>query len=167
MVIVDTTVWTDYLNGASTPEVEWLEARLTRQRLGLLDLAMCEVLQGLENDATAARVSRELRKFAVFNTGGVEFAEAAARNYRVLRSRGRTVRKTNRLPHRDVLPHGGPLAAALRSRRRCVRSATRAESRASRATGAPRVTLRYALRRTSRTGAGSGASHSSLHRCLA
>ena len=94
MVIVDTTVWIDYLNGASTPEVEWLEARLTRQRLGLLDLTICGVLQGLENDATAARVSRELRKFAVFNTGGVEFAEAAARNYRVLRSRGRTVRTT-------------------------------------------------------------------------
>ena len=94
MVIVDTTVWIDYLNGASTPEVEWLEARLTRQRLGLLDLTICEVLQGLENDATAARVSRELRKFAVFNTGGVELAETAARNYRVLRSRGRTVRTT-------------------------------------------------------------------------
>ena len=94
MVIVDTTVWIDYLNGVSTPQVDWLDARLTRQRFGLLDLALCEVLQGLETDAKAARVSRELRKFAVFNTGGVELAEAAARNYRVLRSRGRTVRTT-------------------------------------------------------------------------
>jgi len=94
MVIVDTTVWIDYLNGVSTPQVDWLDARLTRQRFGLVDLALCEVLQGLENDAQASRVARELRTFAVFNTGGVELAEAAARNYRVLRSRGRTVRTT-------------------------------------------------------------------------
>ena len=51
MVIVDTTVWIDYLNGVSTPQVDWLDARLTRQRFGLVDLALCEVLQGLENDA--------------------------------------------------------------------------------------------------------------------
>ncbi len=94
MVIVDTTVWIDYFRAASTPEVEWLDSRLTRQRLGLLDLTMCEVLQGLENDAQASRVARKLRKFAVFNTGGGELAEAAARNYRFLRSRGRTVRAT-------------------------------------------------------------------------
>jgi len=38
VVIIDTTVWIDYLNGASTPETEWLDRELTRQRLGLTDL---------------------------------------------------------------------------------------------------------------------------------
>ena len=94
MVIVDTTVWVDYLKGASTPEVEWLDRETSRQRLGLLDLMACEVLQGLATDEEAVRVLRHLRRFEIFRTGGIELAVAAARNYRHLRSRGRTVRKT-------------------------------------------------------------------------
>lgn len=94
MVIVDTTVWVDYLNGISTPEVEWFDRESERQRLGLLDLTVCEVLQGVSTDAAAAHVLRTLRRFEIFDTGGVPLADAAARNYRSLRSRGRTVRKT-------------------------------------------------------------------------
>ena len=94
MVIVDTTVWIDYLNGAATPEVEWLDRELTRRRLGLLDLIVCEVLQGLSTDEEGARVLRHLRRFEIFETGGVELAAAAAHNYRQLRQGGRTVRKT-------------------------------------------------------------------------
>jgi predicted nucleic acid-binding protein len=94
VVIVDTTVWVDYLNGISTPEVEWFDRESERQRLGLLDLTVCEVLQGVSTDAAAARVLRTLRRFEVFDTGGIALAEAAARNYRTLRARGRTVRKT-------------------------------------------------------------------------
>jgi predicted nucleic acid-binding protein len=94
VVIVDTTVWVDYLNGISTPEVEWFDSESERQRLGLLDLTVCEVLQGVSTDVAAARVLRTLRRFEVFDTGGIALAEAAARNYRTLRARGRTVRKT-------------------------------------------------------------------------
>lgn len=94
MVIVDTTVWVDYLNGMSTPEVEWFDRESERQRIGLLDLTVCEVLQGVSTEAVAVRVLRGLRRFEIFDTGGVALAEAAARNYRRLRSRGRTVRKT-------------------------------------------------------------------------
>lgn len=94
MVIVDTTVWVDYLNGAETPEVAWLEEHLTAIRLGLLDLMLCEVLQGLDTDAEAARVLRDLRRFELFRTGGLDLAVESARRYRQLRARGRTVRKT-------------------------------------------------------------------------
>jgi predicted nucleic acid-binding protein len=45
-------------------------------------------------DEEAARVLRDLRRFEIFETGGVELAVAAARHYRSLRARGRTVRKT-------------------------------------------------------------------------
>ena len=94
MVIVDSTVWIDYLNGTSTPETEWLDREADRRRLGLLDLCVCEILQGLATDQEAARVSRELRRLEIFETGGVELAAAAAHNYRQLRRQGRTVRKT-------------------------------------------------------------------------
>ncbi len=94
MVIVDTTVWVDYLRGAENPETDWLNRELDRQRLGLTDLILCEVLQGVRDDAAFARVQRDLSKFEVFETGGAELAIAAARNFRTLRKRGQTVRKT-------------------------------------------------------------------------
>ena len=94
MVIVDTTVWVDYLNDVATPETDWLDHQLARQPLGLLDLMVCEILQGLSADDEAGRVLRDLRRFEIFETGGVELAVAAAQNYRALRSQGRTVRKT-------------------------------------------------------------------------
>ena len=94
MVIVDTTVWVDYLNGVATPETDWLDEQASRQRLGLLDLMVCEVLQGLATGREASRVLRHLRRFEILESGGVELAADAARNYRLLRAKGRTVRKT-------------------------------------------------------------------------
>jgi predicted nucleic acid-binding protein len=94
VVIVDTTVWVDYLRGTPTPQAEWLDRELSRQRLGLTDLILCEILQGISSDQQAARVLRDLRQFEIFDTGGIGLAVAAARNYRHLRARGLTVRKT-------------------------------------------------------------------------
>ena len=94
MVIVDTSVWVDFLNEVDTAQARWLDQQLAKQRLGLLDIIVCEVLQGLSTDEEAAEVLRELRQFEIFETGGLELATAAARNYRSLRRRGKTVRKT-------------------------------------------------------------------------
>jgi predicted nucleic acid-binding protein len=94
MVIVDTTVWIDYFRAISNPETEWLDDELGRRPLGLTDVILCEVLQGVRDEHTAGDVERQLLKLQVFRSGGVELARDAARNYRILRSRGRTVRKT-------------------------------------------------------------------------
>lgn len=94
MTIVDTTVWIDYLRGAENPHTDWLDRELNRQRLGLTDLILCEILQGIVGDSTFTRVRRDLSRFEVFDTGGEALAVAAARNYRSLRSSGHTVRKT-------------------------------------------------------------------------
>jgi predicted nucleic acid-binding protein len=94
MTIVDTTVWIDYLRGAANPHTDWLDRELDRQRLGLTDLILCEVLQGVAGDSTFTRVRRDLSRFEVFDTGGEAIAVAAAQNYRFLRARGHTVRKT-------------------------------------------------------------------------
>ena len=94
MVIIDTTVWVDYFRGVLNPETEWFNRELTRQRLGLTNLILCEVLQGIRDDDAFLQIGKELLKFEMFDTGGAELAFAAARNYRDLRSRGYTVRKT-------------------------------------------------------------------------
>jgi predicted nucleic acid-binding protein len=94
VVIVDTTVWIDYLTDVATPETDWLDEQLARQPLGLVDLMVCEILQGLASEKEAARVLRDLRRFHIFEMSGVELAVEAAKNYRTLRAKGRTVRKT-------------------------------------------------------------------------
>src|SRR5690242_16992088 len=94
MVIVDTTVWIDYFRGTENPHTLWLDQELMRQRFGLTDLILCEVLQGIRNRSTFMQVRDELLRFQVFSTGGEALAIAAAENYRALREHGHTVRKT-------------------------------------------------------------------------
>jgi predicted nucleic acid-binding protein len=94
VVIIDTTVWVDYFRGLRNAETDWLNVEAGRQRLGLTDLILCEVLQGVRGDLSFARTQRELLRFEVFEMGGIDLAIAAARNFRTLRQRGHTVRKT-------------------------------------------------------------------------
>jgi predicted nucleic acid-binding protein len=94
VVIVDTTVWIDYLRGAGNPETVWLDRELTHQRFGLTDLILCEVLQDVRDSSAFLQVRDELLNFHVFSTGGPDLAIAAAGNYRTLREQGHTVRKT-------------------------------------------------------------------------
>jgi predicted nucleic acid-binding protein len=94
VVIVDTTVWVDYLRGEQNPQVDWLYREMDRQRLGLTDLILCEVLQGVREEAMFGSVLEKFSQFEIFESGGVDLAVAAARNFRKLRQRGLTVRKT-------------------------------------------------------------------------
>ena len=94
MVIVDTTVWIDYFGGVRNPETDWLDRELSHQRLGLTDLILCEILQGYRDDATFERVLRELLRLEIFEPAGLILAIATAKNFRQLRQRGFTVRKT-------------------------------------------------------------------------
>src|SRR5579863_10306424 len=94
MVLVDTTVWSDYLAGTANAQTLWLDSRLGTKLLGLTDLIFCEVLQGVRSDAHYLYFKRDLEKLPIFNTGGQRFALAAAENYRFLRKRGITIRTT-------------------------------------------------------------------------
>jgi predicted nucleic acid-binding protein len=94
VVIVDTTVWVDYLRGIRNPETEWLELEAGRKRLGLTDLILCEVLKGVRDEREFSQVRSELERFALFVIGGQELAIATARNYRRIREEGLTVQKT-------------------------------------------------------------------------
>jgi predicted nucleic acid-binding protein len=94
VVIVDSTVWIDFLTGAPTPQTDWLDREVGRRRLGVTDIILCEVLQGIRDDRRFDEVRAQLLGFHLFEMGGIELAVATARNYRRLRARGRTVRTT-------------------------------------------------------------------------
>ena len=97
MVIVDTSVLVDFINGVTNPETEWLDLRLDRQRFGLTTLIVTELLQGFRDEREAALVHSELNEFEIIELHEAGLAVEAARNYRLLRSAGRTVRTTNDL----------------------------------------------------------------------
>ena len=94
MWIVDSSVWIDYFNGVHTPTTDRLDLALGRQELGIGDLILCEVLQGFRQDREFERAQRALLTFPVFTIGGATLAIQSARNYRLLRQRGITIRKT-------------------------------------------------------------------------
>ena len=93
-MIVDTSVWVDFLNGITNPESEWLDLHLDRERIGLTTIVLTEVLQGLRDDREAAAVQTELLRFEIIDLVDIALAAEAAHNYRRLRQAGRTIRKT-------------------------------------------------------------------------
>ena len=94
MVIVDSTVWVDYVNGKSNEETRLLETKIGLEDIGLTDLILCEVLQGLRGAREFEEVRAQLLEFSVFQTGGTGMAVETALNYQKLRAKGFTVRKT-------------------------------------------------------------------------
>ena len=94
MIVVDSSVWIDFLNGRPAPHVERLRAMLGADEVIVGDLMLCEVLQGLGNERAAREVEALLRRFEIAPMVGDANAVAAARNYRSLRRRGITIAKT-------------------------------------------------------------------------
>ncbi|MCC9077796.1 PIN domain nuclease [Litorilinea aerophila] len=94
MWLVDSSVWIDYFNGVVTPETDTLDSALGQRELGLGDIILCEVLQGFRRQQDFVRAQRALLQFPIFPIGGKEIAIRSAENYRFLRLRGVTVRKT-------------------------------------------------------------------------
>ena len=94
MIVVDSSVWIDFLNGHATPEVGRLTALLGTEPLLVGDIVLLEVLQGVRSDADAVRVEAALRRFDVVPMLDPDLAVLAATHYRRLRASGITVRKT-------------------------------------------------------------------------
>jgi predicted nucleic acid-binding protein len=92
MIVVDSSVWIDYLCTGSTPETDYLNDILGSRPIGVGDLILAEVLQGfrIQREYDAAR--RELLEFPLVLMGGRDNAIAAANHYRHLRSQGITIR---------------------------------------------------------------------------
>jgi len=94
VILVDSSVWIDPLRDTVTGPVSQLRSLISSEELLVGDLILCEVLQGLRTDAEAALVEDALREFEVVPLVDAELAVKAAANYRFLRRRGITIRKT-------------------------------------------------------------------------
>ena len=94
MIVVDTSVWIDYFNGVATRETALLDALLGVEPIVIGDLILAEVLQGFRAEGDARKARTALDRLLFQPMVGREVALASARNYRALRARGVTVRKT-------------------------------------------------------------------------
>ena len=94
MILVDSSVWIDYFNGAATPQSDRLDDLLGAELLATCDIILAEVLQGFPGDRHFSAALRLLTSLTVIDIAGRDIAVQSARNFRALRARGVTVRKT-------------------------------------------------------------------------
>jgi predicted nucleic acid-binding protein len=94
MVIVDSSVWIDFLNQRVTPQTSWLRAPENIGTIGLTSLALTEVLQGIRFDSRFRNAEQLFRTMPVFDSLTRALAVRAAENYRTLRKIGITIQST-------------------------------------------------------------------------
>ena len=94
MIVVDSSVWIDFFNGRDTKQTDALDSFLGRREIVVGDLILAEVLQGFRSDRDFRQARRILRAFPVVSMVGATLALRSADNYRRLRRRGVSVRKT-------------------------------------------------------------------------
>jgi predicted nucleic acid-binding protein len=94
MIIVDSSVWIDYFNGRDTPQTARLDELLGLELLGIGDIILTEVLQGFRDDTDYRTAKEMLTSLTLLNMLGIEVAVKSADNFRILRKRGITIRKT-------------------------------------------------------------------------
>lgn len=119
MILVDTSVWIDYFNGLESQETNLLDIALINDEVAIGDLILLEILQGFRSDKDYETAKGHLMALHQFSMLSTDIAIKAAENYRILRKKGITIRKTadviiatfcinNRIPllfsDRDFIP---------------------------------------------------------------
>lgn len=94
MIIVDTSVWIDYLNGILSEHTDTLDVGIIDGTVAMGDLIFLEILQGIRDDRDYRMTKKTLLTLDRHEMFGKGMPEKCAENYRTLRKRGITIRKT-------------------------------------------------------------------------
>jgi len=94
MILVDSSVWIDYFNGIENEQTDKLDSTLGLEEVAIGDLILTEVLQGFKVDKEYRIAKEVLTSLTIFELLGVELALKSANNFRKLRKKGITIRKT-------------------------------------------------------------------------
>jgi len=95
LILVDSSVWVDYFTGKPTPATDKLDLLLGNELVAIGDLMLTEVLQGFRADKDYRQARKMLLSLTVLNILDTTIALKSAANFRALRKRGITVRKTS------------------------------------------------------------------------
>jgi hypothetical protein len=94
MILVDSSVFIDYFNGMNNWHTVELNALLGNELVITGDYILAEVLQGFRNDKDYKVAKEIMQSFPCFNICNEELAIKSADNFRYLRRKGITIRKT-------------------------------------------------------------------------
>jgi len=95
VIVVDTSVWIDLLNGSDTPKANRCAEMIEDGApIALTDVVLTEILQGFRTDREASSVETSLRRFPILRLQSVDDFVIAARLYRIARRAGITIHKT-------------------------------------------------------------------------
>lgn len=94
MIFVDSSVWIDYFRGVDDWRVEMLESLFGENSIVIGDLVLTKVLQGFDDEKQVKVAIEHFKTVYHVRLGSSQFCIEAANNYRFLRTKGYTVRKT-------------------------------------------------------------------------
>lgn len=94
MILVDTSVWIDYFNGTLNAHTDMLDSAIIEGSVAIGDLIFLELLQGIRNDQDYRKTKDTLLTLDQYEMFGKAMAIKCAENYRALRKKGLTIRKT-------------------------------------------------------------------------
>jgi predicted nucleic acid-binding protein len=95
MILVDTTVWIDFLNGIDSEKTDQLTLLLKQQtEICITEIIVAEILQGIRNDKEFLETKNSLTSLPFLHAKGVVTYIHAAEIYRQCRKNGKTIRKT-------------------------------------------------------------------------
>lgn len=94
MILVDSSVWVDYFSGNDSAEADFLDGILGDRAVAIGDLILTEVLQGFRHEKDYKVAKSLLEELTVLELLGKKMAIKSADNFRKLRKKGITIRKT-------------------------------------------------------------------------
>jgi predicted nucleic acid-binding protein len=94
MVLADTSIWIDYFRGVYSPKTDQLNELLDEERVAIGDLIIVELMQGFKTKSQIGAARQIISRLEYFDLVGKDIAFKAADNYRLLRKKGITIRKT-------------------------------------------------------------------------
>ena len=94
MILVDSSVWIDYFNGVQNQQTKFLFHEIGLVNFAIGDLIYGEVLQGFRSDRDFDIAFNFFEEMPMLFLSGKENALKSAQNYRFLRKKGITIRKT-------------------------------------------------------------------------
>ncbi|MCK4842368.1 MAG: PIN domain nuclease [Methylococcales bacterium] len=95
MILVDTSVWIDYFNGKESSLTNILDKALIDGLVSIGDLIFLEILQGIKAEREYKKTKTALAILDQYEMLGHTMVEKCADNFRFLRKKGITIRKTN------------------------------------------------------------------------
>lgn len=94
MIVADTSAWIDYVLGVDAPHTDVLDYELLHNRIVTGDIIIAEFLQGFRDDKDYMYAKRIMGSLEYHDFVGRSIALQASQNFRLLRKKGITVRKT-------------------------------------------------------------------------